>query len=219
MDWTRAVDAYCERTGQGYWDEPVNALTNLAFLLAAAVMWRRCAGLAKGRLLAAVLFAIGLGSWLFHTHATAWAGLADTLPILGFILLYFYAANRDFLGWPRWAAAGLALAFVPAAAVLAPLFGRLPFFATSAAYWPVALLILGFAALLPGPRETRRGLALGGALLCLSLTARSLDQALCPAWPLGTHFLWHILNALMLGWMIEVWRRHVTGRAQRLAGR
>jgi hypothetical protein len=25
---------------------------------------------------------------------------------------------------------------------------------------------------------------------------------------LGTHFLWHILNALMLGWMIEVYRRH-----------
>jgi hypothetical protein len=31
--------------------------------------------------------------------------------------------------------------------------------------------------------------------------------------PVGTHFLWHLLNALMLGWMIEV-----LGRAS-LAGR
>jgi aspartyl-tRNA(Asn)/glutamyl-tRNA(Gln) amidotransferase subunit C len=27
--------------------------------------------------------------------------------------------------------------------------------------------------------------------------------------PLGTHFLWHILNGIMLGWMIEVYRRHM----------
>jgi hypothetical protein len=27
--------------------------------------------------------------------------------------------------------------------------------------------------------------------------------------PLGTHFGWHLLNAVMLGWMIEVYRRHM----------
>jgi hypothetical protein len=42
----------------------------------------------------------------------------------------------------------------------------------------------------------------------LSLVFRSLDEIVCPAVPLGTHFLWHILNAVMLGWMIEVYRRH-----------
>jgi hypothetical protein len=30
---------------------------------------------------------------------------------------------------------------------------------------------------------------------------------------MGTHFLWHLLNALMLGWMIMVYVRHHTGRA------
>jgi hypothetical protein len=56
--------------------------------------------------------------------------------------------------------------------------------------------------------DTGRGLIFGAALLTLSLTARSLDMALCDSIPVGTHFLWHLLNALMLGWMIEVWRRH-----------
>jgi hypothetical protein len=37
---------------------------------------------------------------------------------------------------------------------------------------------------------------------------RTIDGAVCEAVPLGTHFLWHILNGIMLGWMIEVWRRH-----------
>ena len=107
MDWFRAVDGYCERVGPDYWSEPVNAVTNAAFLLAAAFMWPRVRGLPLGRLLCAILAAIGIGSWLFHTHAQAWAGLADVLPILLFILVYIFAASRDFLGFrPIWAGGG-----------------------------------------------------------------------------------------------------------------
>ena len=35
MAWTDPIDAYCERLGPGFWAEPLNAWTNLAFLLAA----------------------------------------------------------------------------------------------------------------------------------------------------------------------------------------
>ena len=31
-----------------------------------------------------------------------------------------------------------------------------------------------------------------------AFTARTLDTVVCPAFPLGTHFLWHLLNALLL---------------------
>ena len=99
MDWTRSIDAYCERTDPSYWSEPVNAVTNLAFIIAALIMWRRCAGLEWGKRLAAVLFAIGVGSYLFHTHATPWAAALDTAPILIFSLTYIFLANRDFWGW------------------------------------------------------------------------------------------------------------------------
>ena len=46
----------------------------------------------------------------------------------------------------------------------------------------------------------------------------SIDEALCGAFPLGTHFLWHILNGIMLGWMIEVYRRHMAADGGALAG-
>lgn len=211
MDWTRTIDAYCERTDPGYWSEPVNALTNLAFVVAAAILWRRCEGFAWGRGLAAILFVIGLGSYLFHTHATAWAAALDTGPILLFSLIYIFLANRDFWGWPVWAAALGALAFLPYSAALTPLFAALPFFSVSSFYWPLPLLIFVYAMLLREKSpDTSRNLAVGAAILCVSLTARSLDEPLCSALPLGTHFLWHILNAVMLGWMIETWRRHVS---------
>ena len=62
--------------------------------------------------------------------------------------------------------------------------------------------------------QTASGMALGAAILVVSLTFRTLDGPLCAAVPLGTHFLWHILNAVMLGWMIEVWRRHMLAKAR-----
>ncbi len=209
MDWQTRIDGYCERLDPTYWAEPVNAVTNAAFLVAAAVMWRRSAGLPLARLLCVILGAIGIGSYLFHTHATAWAAMADTTPIGLFILTYLFATNLHVCRWPLWAAVLGTFAFIPFAAALTPLFDRLPFFTISAFYWPVPLLIAGYAvALRRRQPATGRGLALGAAILVVSLTFRSLDEPLCAALPLGTHFLWHILNAVMLGWMIEVYRRH-----------
>jgi hypothetical protein len=73
----------------------------------------------------------------------------------------------------------------------------------------VPLLIAIYAVLLRRRApDTARGLAIGAGILVLSLVMRSLDEPLCNAIPVGTHFWWHILNATMLGWMIEVYRRH-----------
>ena len=67
---------------------------------------------------------------------------------------------------------------------------------------------------LPG---TAHALALGAGMLTVSIVVRSVDLPLCSTLPSGTHFLWHLLNAAMLGWMIEVYRRHMV--ATRRAGR
>ena len=218
MDWTAAIDGYCERTGPEFWSEPVNAFTNAAFLIAAFVMWRRTAEnrAPEEAVLIALLALIGIGSALFHTFATAWAAVADVLPIGLFILGYIWAANRTFWRMPRWAAALGMAGFVPYAALVGPAFGALPFFSVSAAYWPVALLIALYGLLLlRRAPATGRGLLSGAGILTVSLTARTLDGSLCEAVPFGTHWLWHVLNGAMLGWMIEVHRRHRAGQSLR----
>jgi len=207
------IDAYCERMSAAYWAEPVNALTNFAFLLAALILWTRSAGLPLARALCSMLAVIGVGSWLFHTHANGLTAALDVAPILGFILIYCFAVNRDVLnlgGWRPWAAT---LGFIPYAALTVPLFARIEALGSSAGYAPVPVLILVYAALVRRRAPaTARGLAVGAAILIVSLFFRTIDGAVCPRFPPGTHFLWHLLNALMLGWMIEVYCRH------RLAG-
>ena len=207
--WTAQFDNYCERTDLLYWSEPINAVTNAAFVIAAIWMWRRCAALPMAKVLCVILFLIGIGSYLFHTHATRWAATADVLPIGLFILTYLFLASRDFLGLPNWAAALATAGFVPYAYVLVPILDGIPFLKISNFYWTVPLLLLVYA--IPVWRrsaQTARGMIYGALLLAVSITIRSMDESLCQRWPIGTHFMWHVLNACMLAWMIEVYRRH-----------
>jgi hypothetical protein len=208
MDWFRAVNNYCERTDPGYWSEPVNAITNAAFILAA--IWGRriasAAGDTGGRVLAAILAAIGVGSYLFHTHAQIWSLYADVIPIQVFILAYLYLATVRFFAVPWWGGALAVLAFIPYAALTARGLGALVGSLNgSIGYVPVPILIAAYAVALRHRRpEVARGLAIGAGILALSLVFRTLDAGICAGFPLGTHFLWHLLNAAMLGWMIRV---------------
>ncbi|MEM9969730.1 MAG: hypothetical protein AAF762_01340 [Pseudomonadota bacterium] len=209
MDLTRTFDVYCERTDFSYWSEPLNAVTNVAFLIVAIFMWRRSGGAVPGRVLSAILFAIGIGSYLFHTHATVWAVLLDVTPIMMFSLTYIFLANRDYWGLPVWLSAVGSALYIPYSAGVGGLFGMVPFFEISSQYWPLPVLIFAYAFLLRTRLpETSQNLAIGASILCVSLAFRSLDEPLCDVFPAGTHTVWHILNAIMLGWMIETWLRH-----------
>ena len=78
----------------------------------------------------------------------------------------------------------------------------------------VPILILIYADLLRDKLpDAAPWLTIGVCILVTSMVAPRADEPLCQMHPLGNHFLWHILNAVMLAWMIEVYRRHM------LAGR
>jgi len=134
-----------------------------------------------------------------------------------FILTYLFIVNFRLLAWPLWLAAlGTAL-FVPYAAIVTPLVSRIPsnisgepFFAISNFYWTVPILLVVYASVLRKSRPTlSRGFLVGAAILAVSITLRSVDEIICNTVPLGSHFLWHCLNALMLGYMIHVYLIHV----------
>ena len=223
MDLTRQIDAYCERLDPGLWAEPLNALTNAAFVLAglAAMALARRRGRLDGPVpwLSLVIVLVGLGSATFHTFATGWAALADQIPIAIFILSYFAVAMNRLVGL-AWGWALLAtIAFLAAAILggrwlLLPELG--PVIGTSVAYVPALLGLLGVAAWLavrgrPGDRPAAGWLAAVAGLFTLSLGLRMLDGPLCAFWPWGTHFLWHVLNATMLFTAVVALIRH--GRA------
>ena len=171
----------------------------------------RGAGVSMALTLSAVVGAIGIGSNLFHTHAQIWALIAKSTPIGAFILIYLIAVNGDVWGMLVWMALGGARLLVPYTALTVAVWQGLPVLGILAGYMQAPVLIATYAALLwrRTPRLAR-GLLSGAALLLAYLTARRVDELLCPHWPVGKHFLWHILNAIMLVWMIELFRHYVS---------
>lgn len=195
---------YCERgLDPGFWAEPANALTNFAFVVAGFLALWQGRGQASGwlpRALAALVIIIGLGSFSFHTLATRWSSLADVIPIGVFMLVYFGFALRRFVSRLLWLAifgtacfagvlVGAQTIQCEGGACLNGSVGYLPALA--------ALLAIGGGLLLAGQRAGRFIFA-AGCVFAVSLTFRTIDRAVCPAFPLGTHFAWHLLNALML---------------------
>ena len=207
---SQSIDFYCERLDVVIWAEPINAVTNFAFILAAIIMWIRCKNLVEGRVLAFLLFSIGCGSFLFHTFAQTWAAILDVTPILIFILTYIYAANRRFLVWSKRMSISGVILFLPYQFLVVSILSSIQFLGSSAQYVPVAILIFFYSALLHKSKTNlSRELFVGATILSLSIFARTIDEPLCLIVSVGTHFIWHILNAIMLAWMIEILRRHM----------
>jgi hypothetical protein len=200
MDWSTPLDLYCERTDASFWSEPVNAVSNAAFLIAAAAafrLWRRGDRADWPALaLIAVVAAVGVGSFVFHTVATRAAILADVIPIAVFIYGYLLLALIRFLHFRCIAAGAIVIAFAASAQALSAL-APPRLLNGSVGYLP-ALAALIVVALAAREQGARRGLGLAALVFAISLGFRTADIALCPEFPLGTHFIWHILNAVVL---------------------
>lgn len=194
------LDFYCERLGPGFWAEPVNALTNAAFLLAAWGAWRlarRAGTLTPGiTLLIAVACAIGGGSFLFHTFATRWALNLDIVPILVFQVLFLWLYARGAMALARPAAGLLTATYLAFALSGRQLIGGL---GVAAMYAPALLGLLALGAYHAiALTRGRFDLLAAAGVFAVSLFFRTIDDAVCPAFPLGTHFLWHLLNGAVV---------------------
>ena len=196
------IDLYCERLGPEFWAEPLNALTNGGFLIAAWMAWRLAASL-PGRapwtthLLIGLLATIGIGSFLFHTLAVTWAMWADVIPIFLFQLLFLVLYLVGVARLRALACAGWVLAFFAASWGFAALPAH--WLNGSLSYGSAFVFLLGLA--IHHRRTARRqpnALAAASGLFALSLACRSLDMQACAWLSTGTHPLWHLLNAGVL---------------------
>lgn len=214
---------YCERTDPSFWAEPLNAWSNGAFLLAALagliLLWRAGRADWPVALLIALVFAIAIGSFLFHTMPRRWTLLADVVPIQLFAFFYFGLALRRFFGASAAGAILGTLFFLAASSALAALLALWlpPVLRGSTGYAGFVFALFGVAAGLalrgqPGTTACQIGLA--GLVFGLSLTFRSLDGLACQHVPLGLHWAWHLLNAAVLYLLLRAALTHRSDSAR-----
>lgn len=220
---SESVFAYCERgTDPSAFAEPVNAASNVSFLLAALFgVWFLAQRSKPERsidhwLLIGLVAAIGAGSAAFHIFGTRATALLDTAPIALFTLVYLGFALNRLLNLPpgltsltvllfagvmfaasemRCTSTGLTIGAGPGAHVcLNGSIAYIPAFA--------AVLVVGLAVYRRG-HQAGPYLLWAAAVFATSLVFRTLDKALCDSIvfagrPLGTHFAWHLLNGVVI---------------------
>ena len=88
---------YCERTAADIFSEPLNSLTNLAFIFISYVIFKNYKNYKNGLIFSGLIFCIGLGSFLLHTIPSKITALIDVIFILFFIIFFLYILYKNVL--------------------------------------------------------------------------------------------------------------------------
>ena len=203
MNLNQSIDIYCERISPEIFSEPINFFTNFAFWVVFFLLLKKHNKKNYEHenlriysiILIFLVLMIGAGSFLFHLFGNVWSLLADTIPIMIFIILYLYLAVRFYLEQTKVISTYSIFSFL--------------FLNYSLSYFGVeeissylmalfSMLIIACIAYRKNKRNISYGLFLTSFIFMVSLGFRQLDLFTCAQFSHGTHWIWHILNSILL---------------------
>jgi hypothetical protein len=193
------IDLYCERASNSFLAEPLNLASNVSFVLSFALSWylakRLKVSLPSVYFLCMLLLCIAFGSSLFHLLATPNSLLFDIIPIALFQIVYLWVYSRKVIRLSTSQAVLITIGLL-ASVLMARLSDA---FNGSVQYFPAFFFLSCLGIFHWSRAENERGvifIALG--IFLTSLVFRSVDLIVCTEFPIGTHFLWHLLNGCFL---------------------
>lgn len=193
-----SIDYFEEPLFGGYF-EPVNTVSNIFFLCAAYFIHReRKRHGIQDRFSQAYLWStilVGLGSAAWHFHQAGVTLLLDVVPMFGLIAM---AVGRAAFLIGRNRLQGIIILGCTLLLVFVGRFTLVDGGVTG--HGPLAvlpsLIFLGGLAYLRGGQA--KGISLPAGVFVLSVVFRQLDHMAGAYVPFGSHFLWHLLNAVVL---------------------
>jgi len=194
-----SVDIYCERLDASFWAEPINAISNLSFIVAGFFLWRLKTP--RSNLMAILVILIGLGSFSFHTVANRLTSLLDVLAIALYLVAFAFLIPKQWAKNALLIQLGSVLMLI-VSIVLAQLLisyskPALPWL-PSGMYLGAWLALIMFAWVTQySNKAAARYLWLAAIVFPVSLLSRQLDMPLCDSIG-GSHWLWHLFNGLTL---------------------
>jgi hypothetical protein len=202
---------YCESPIFSYFFEPLNTITNLFFMIVGYILivqLKKGGKLdSKAVYLSSLMILIGIGSFAWHFYRSNITLLADSIPIAVFVIsyLYFYLAHITKKNIYRFL---LFLGFFIYTPILTILLNSYPLelFGNGGAGYIAAIsyfLLLQFYNYINSVPVISKSLLVILVFL-ISIFARQIDMYVCEWLGFGTHFIWHILNSLVLYLMVKL---------------
>ena len=217
----------CERTSHTLTSEPLNVLSSFMFMFVAVAIYRyyhRHADLERRWIwdihaMTFITFIIGLNSVVFHSFPTPLTELADTIPIVMFIMIYFWSVLFRIGRCNLFQAAICFVAFIGFSHMLVAQFPRAMNDSIGYLSSMLALIVIAVHLHLHA-RPSSQYFMLASLVGVASLFCRAIDHEVCSMFPFGTHFIWHTLNATLLYILLKQIIRNVNrdARLKQLAG-
>ena len=191
---------YCERTTDSFLSEPLNSITNLAFLIAAIFIYKKYRDQVYVYVFTFSILFIGIGSFLFHTIPSKITGLVDILFILLFILIYIYLISNCLLKFNKLYSASHAFISPFLYFYLGGILKSNFLFLGDSSFYIIILihLYIIFLISLIKKIDFNINILIAALIFTLSISFRAVDHYFCDENLNGTHFIWHIFNSLVL---------------------
>ena len=197
---------YCEQPVFSGFFEPFNTITNIFFIIAGILLIYQLKKSnkidAKAIYLSTLLIIIGIGSFAWHLYRKDFTLLIDSIPIGIFILsyLYFYLTiTTEKLYLRITIYLGFYIYTILLSYLLKNLTNTIVFGNGGLGY----IIAISYFILLQAYnyfkfREIVKKSLIISFILLTSILLRQLDLSICNTIAIGTHFIWHTLNSIVL---------------------
>lgn len=205
------VPIYCEKPLFSGFFEPLNFLSSLLFIISAIGLFflfkNNKIKDVKSRIFLVLVFLVGVGSLLWHLKRDMLTLFLDIIPILVFLLVYFYflllRISKDkrfsFFGIIAYIVLTIIMSFVLRATAKSAIFNG------AYEYIPAALFLflLVIYSYIKDITLAKR-ITVVFLLFVAALFSRQVDLMICPYLRFGTHFLWHLLNSINIYYSVKI---------------
>ena len=194
------MDFYCERTNLNIFDEPINTVSNIFFIISSIIVFKLYNKNKVGLyyfLLPILIFLIGIGSFSFHLLPKNFTLLMDVVPIFLFSFLFIFFFNRDFLNLSLIGNILFIITFVFLLFFLTSIL-KFKILNGSEFYSANLLTMLLYVILSRKDHEIFLILVKAFFIFFISLSFRTIDEIVCEYFLIGTHFIWHLFNSILL---------------------
>ena len=189
---------YCERTTNYLFAEPLNATSNLFFIISAYVLKRKHN--VKDNIFSYLIYFIGISSFFWHIFNNNLTAFLDTLSIILFISIYLFRFYYRIFKLSYLSSIFLITFFIIFSILFSAVFNS-SVIGSSSFYLPIlSHLFLNYLLLkLKVPTLIQlKSLLYASLIFSISIILRYIDEFICTNFIYGTHFLWHGLNSIVL---------------------
>ena len=195
------IGIYCERIAFGNWQEPFNTISSLAFIVTGLLglsLSFKISGDFLRVMMSLCALAIGTSSLLLHKGGVPLPLVYDIVPVLLFDVCAAWAVIARGCKTDAATTILLVVLVVLTSLALSPLSRELGLYFSGIEHLGFVLWMLIFAVVLMSRDMLNSGatLALASITLIIALWLRSIDIERCAVYTHGTHWLWHVANAI-----------------------